>query len=452
MDAAEVCRLADEADVRLVRFLYCDNGGIVRGKSTHRHALAERLRGGIGLTVAMQAMNALDQLQPVEGLGPVGEIRLVPDPDSFTILPYAPRQALMCVDMQALDGQPWGACPRGFLRRAIAAAADQGFSIQAAFEPEWSLAERAADGSYTPVDDSLCFSTIGMLTTQMVIGDIVDALTAQGLEVEQYYPELGHGQQELSVRHTDALRAADNQLRYRETVRAVAWQHGLYASLAPKPWRDQAGNGAHIHWSVWDRTGERNLLYAPGEQYGLSAVGRQWVAGVLTHLPALVALTCPSVNSYHRLRPQSWSSAYTCWGLDNREAAVRVVSTLRGEEAASSNLELKPSDNSCNPYLALGGLILAGLDGVRRGLTLDDAQRADVDPATIPDAEREARGIHRLPDSLEAALDALAADAVLMDGLGELEGRAYLAVRRSEATAYAAQDAAFEQRHHFYKY
>jgi glutamine synthetase len=451
VDEEYVLRAADTADVRLVRFLYCDNGGIIRGKSTARTALGDRLRGGIGLTVAMQAMNGLDQLQPVEGFGPVGEIRLVPDPDSWTVLPYASGEAVLFVDMRTLDGEPWGACPRSFLQRAIADARAAGFAVQAAFEPEWSLARRV-DDSYVPIDSSLCFSTIGMLTAGPIIAEIVEALTAQGLQVEQYYPELGHGQQELSIHHADALRAADNQLRYRETVRAVAWQHQLVASLAPKPWPDQAGNGAHIHWSVWDVDGHTNLLYDTSQPYGLSALGRQFVAGVLDHLPGLVALTCPSYQSYRRLRPQSWSSAFTCYGPDNREAAVRLVSTLRGAEMGTANLELKASDNSCNPYLALGGLIVAGLDGVRRGATLDEGRLALVDPATIGESEREARGIRRLPDSLDAALNALAADTVLMAALGDMLGRSYLAVRRSEFEAFAAQDDVFEQRHHFFKY
>jgi len=451
VDVDEVVRAAAAADVRLVRFLYCDNGGVIRGKTAYRDGLAERLRSGIGLTVAMQAMNALDQLQPVEGMGPVGEIRLVPDPDSFTPLPYAPGQALVFVDMRTLDGTPWGACPRSFLQRAMAEARAAGFTVQAAFEPEWSLARREGD-EYRPYDQSLCFSTIGMLTAAPVIADVVKALAAQGLVVEQYYPELGHGQQELSIRHADALRAADNQLRYRETVRAVAWEHGLIASLAPKPWPDQAGNGAHIHWSLWDLDGARNLLYDPARPYGLSALGRQFVAGVLDHLPALVALTCPSFNSYHRLQPRSWSSAYTCYGPDNREAAVRICSTFQGEEMASTNLELKASDNSSNPYLALGGLITAGLDGVRRKLDLDEGRLALVDPATLTDAERAERGIRRLPSSLGEALDALEADGVLLGALGDLLARSYLAVRRSEWQAFSSHDALYEQAHHFFKY
>jgi glutamine synthetase len=451
VDVGAVVRAAEAAGVSLVRFLYCDNGGIIRGKSVHRASLRERLVGGVGLTVAMQAMNGLDQLQTVEGLGPVGEVRLLPDLDSFTVLPYAARQASLFANLCTLDGEPWGACPRSFLRRAIAEARADGLVVMAAFEPEWSLATRTADG-YLPYDETLYASSIGMLTAGPVIGDVVEALLAQGLRVEQYHPELGHGQQELSVHHTDALRAADNQLRYRETVRAVAWQHGLVASLAPKPWPDQAGNGAHLHWSLWDTAGERNLLYDPEQPGELSSTGRRFVAGVLAHLPALVALTCPSFNSYRRLRPQSWSSAYTCYGPDNREAAVRVVSQLRGAEMATTNLEFKACDNSCNPYLALGGLIFAGLDGIRRKLVLAAGQEATVDPATLSGAERDARGIRRLPDSLGAALDALEADAVLLGTMGDLLARSYLAVRRSEWEAFSVHDAAFEQRHHFFKY
>ena len=139
------------------------------------------------------------------------------------------------------------------------------------------------------------------------------------------------------------LEAADRQVFYRETVRAVAHRHGLRASLAPKPFIDQAGNGAHVHFSLWDEAGRRSRMYDPRGRYGVSALGYQFIAGVLEHLPALLALTCPSVNSYRRLQPHFWSSAYTAWGPDNREAAVRVPSTFPSDRAGSTNAELKAS-------------------------------------------------------------------------------------------------------------
>ncbi len=436
--------------VRFVRFLYCDTSGIIRGKSVHIDKLAERVRGGIGLTVAMPAMNMLDQLQSVEGLGPVGEIRLVPDIDSYVPLPYAPNSAAMMANMVTLDREPWGACARGFLARMIARARQAGVVIEAAFEPEWTLAQRREDGARVPADQSLCFSTVGWETSVGVIDDIVAALEAQEMPVEQFYPELGHGQQELSIRHTTALRAADNQIRYRDTVRAVARKHGFIASLAPKPFADQAGNGCHIHLSAWDPTGARNLMAVDGKPNVLSEFGRCWIAGVLSHLPGLVALTAASYNSYRRLQPHCWSSAFTCWGPDNREAAVRIASGLWDEAKPSLNMELKPSDNSNNPYLALGGLIAAGLDGVEKGL--DPGEPVTVDPGAMSESDRERSGIRRLPETLAGAVDALERDEVLMGALGEILGRTFLTVKRSEAAAFDAEDEAFELAHHFYKF
>jgi glutamine synthetase len=445
-EIVETCRTRG---VRLVRFLYCDNGGVVRGKATHVGRLGDRLRTGIGLTVAMQAMNSLDQLQPVEGMGPVGEVRLVPDPETFTLLPYAPHSAAMLVDHVRLDGQPYEAGPRNFLRRMSDRLAERGMVLWCAVENEWSLATER-DGRHVPLDGSLCFSTVGMAASAEVVDVVVEALEEQGIQPEQYYAELGHGQQELSVAPLPAVRAADTQVLVRETLRAVAGRFGLVASLAPKPWPDQAGNGAHVHFSLWDGDGRRNLFHDPAGRFGLSRTAEQFVAGVLAHLPGLLALTAPSVNSYQRLLPQYWSSAFVCWGPDNREATVRVPSTFWGMEQASTNLEFKPTDASCNPYLAFGGLIAAGLDGIER--ELEAPRPLSVDPGPLGDAEREAAGARRYPTTLEEAAKSLEGDEVLTSALGDLLARSYLAVRRSEWEAYAAMPEEERFRAHFLKY
>ena len=448
--ADRVIETARKAGVRLVRFLYTDNGGVTRGKATYIQGLHNRIDDGIGLTVAMQAMNMLDQLAPVEGMGPVGEIRLVPDPETFRILPYAPHSAAMTVDMCNNDGSPWEACPRSFLKRQIAACAAAGFTVRAAFECEFTLATRNADGTYAPLDESLCFSSVGMTTAASVMDAIVAALEAQDIEVDQYYPELGHGQQELPIRHAPALAAADRQVFFRDTVRNVSYLHNLYASLAPKPFPDQAGNGAHIHFSLWDKAGRRNLMYDPKDQYGMSQLGYHFIAGVLEHLPALLALTCPSYNSYRRLQPHFWSSAYTAWGPDNREGAIRVPSQFRSDRAGSTNAELKASDSSSNPYLALGGLLAAGLDGVER--QLPPGEPILIDPGNYSDEERLSRGIRRYPTSLKEALDNLEKDTVLIESLGPLLSRSYLAVKRLEWESFSKEDVTFEMKHHFWKF
>jgi glutamine synthetase len=449
MTPEEIVQEAEERGLQLVRFLYCDNGGVIRGKSSHVGALRRRMASGIGLVKGMQSFTSLDFLAPDGTYGPVGEIRLIPDPDTFVVLPYAPRSGQMIANMIELDHQPWALDPRHFLQRMVDAAAAQDLAFDAAFENEFFLAYRRDDG-FVPVDRSLCFSAIGMESTEPVIQDIIAALTEQGITVELSHPELGAGQQELSIRHSDAVRAADNQITYRQTVRAVAAQHGMVATLAPKPWADQAGSGAHLHWSIWDANHTVNRLADASGLAGLSTLARQAIAGVLAHLPGLLAMTTPSVNSFRRLQPHFWSSAYTAWGLENREAAVRVPTRYWDDEAGSTNLELKASDASANPYISLGGVMAAALDGIARGLEPGDP--VNEDPGNLTDAERERRGIRRFPTTAQEALDELERDEVLMTALGDGLGIEYLKVRRAEAAAYAEKDEAFELDQHFFKY
>jgi glutamine synthetase len=440
----DVQQRAMQERISLTRFLYADHGGIIRGKAAATARLAERTESGIGHTRAMMAMSMMDELAPVEGMGPVGEVRIKPDPDTFVPLPYAPGAAAMLADQVNPDGSPWDGCARTFLRQAVAELSRMGYELQASFEPEFSLGHYEG-ASFRPIDESLCYSATGFHLAHDYTIDLVDALIKQGLEVEHYYPELGHGQQEVPIRHATALRAADNHVLLRETVRAVAIRHGLWASFAPKPLPAQAGNGAHLHASLW---ADGANAFADGENRPLSDVGFWFLAGVLAHLPGLVALTCGTVNSYRRLAPQMWSGAFACYGPDNREAAVRICSPIGA--AGSVNLELKPVDSTGNPYLALGAFIYAGIDGIRR--SLDAGEPLLVDPATLPPAERERLSVFRLPSSLGAALDALEADSYLMSALGPLRSTAYLAVKRSEVKHFAERDIEYECRQHWLKF
>lgn len=452
MNHMDIVRQAEENGVKLVTFYYCDNGGIIRGKTTHVSKLGSRLSSGMGLTVAMQAMSDMDDLLLVDGMGPVGEVRLIPDADTFTVLPYAPGRAFMLSDLVETSGRAWDACPRSFLKGVLDKAASMGLSIQASFEPEWYLMSRGDDGRFVPCDESLDNASIGEMFARVVVDDVVSALELQGLEIEQYYPELGHGQQELSISHADALGAADNHIIYRETVRNVAFNHGMYASFAPKPFPDQAGSGCHMHLSAWDRSGESNLLYDAGDDHGLSVLAYHFIAGIMDHLSGLLALTCPSMNSYRRLSPGSWSTAYACYGPDNREAALRIPSRFWGSEMASTNLEFRPADSSCNPYIALGGLIAAGLDGVERELMPNEGQWLDVDPSRLSADELDKRGIYRYPESLDDAVRALESDTVLMDVMGSKLSESYLAIRRADWELFSEHDVDYEVKHHIYKY
>ena len=311
MTPDEVAARAAADGVRLIRFLYCDPAGVIRGKNVHVDRLAGKLREGVGLTRAQNAVNMLEQLIDIEGMAPVGEVRVVPDPDTYTLLPWVPRTASLLCDQLDHDGRDWGCCPRSFLKRVLERAAEHGIRVMAAFENEFYVAEETADGRVVPWGNGPVYSSAGMDRAASVMYDIVSALERQGIEVEQAINEYGPGQLEIAVRYGDALHAADTQLKFRDTVRGVVEVgHGLIASFAPKPFADGIGSGAHIHLSLWSPDGRTNLLFdAEAGDRLLSETGRRFVAGVLDHLPALVALTCPSFNSYQRLAPDAWAGS-----------------------------------------------------------------------------------------------------------------------------------------------
>ncbi|GAC1580579.1 MAG: glutamine synthetase family protein [Ktedonobacteraceae bacterium] len=449
MDTVALINRAQLANIQLVRFVYCDYSGVTRAKVIHVSHLANKLREGIGLTRAQMAINLLEQLIEIDGMEPVGEVRLVPSLDTFSVLSWTPSSASLICDQLDHNHLNWGACPRLFLKDVAARAESMGIKIEATFENEFYLA-REQNGTYIPFDQAPVYSSIGLDLSAQVMHDIVQALIKQDIVVEQAINEYGPGQQEISIRHAPAVRAADNQIKLRDTVRGVALRHNLLASFAPKPFPEEIGSGCHVHFSLWDKEGHHNLLYDPNDPRGLSEMGRQFIAGILDHLPALIALTCPSYNSYRRLQPHTWSSAYTAWGFDNREAAVRVASPFWGREEQTYNVELKSVDGSANPYIALGGLIAAGLDGINRQLQPGDP--CEYDPAKLSEAERAAKHIRRLPVSMHEALDTLAQDTLLIDAMGDLMSRSYLAVRRSEESCFAEQNLDFEIRNHFYKF
>jgi len=413
----------ETAAVRFVRVLWCDNANVIRAKAFHVDRLAEHQQHGVSISLAQQAIPVMyDAVAPNSGLGPVGEAWLVPDWSTLMPLPYAPGHARVMADMHHA-GQLWQLCPRGFLKRMIARAAALDLQIMAAFENEFYLLRPTAQG-IEPADHTVFAATLSMDLNQSVINAIAEALQQQNIPVERYYPESGPGQHELSVRYSEALQAADRQIAFRETVRGVALQHQLRASFLPKILANQAGSGCHLHLSLW-QGGENRTSAGNGD---LSPVARSFVAGILDHLPALMALTTPSVNSYRRLQPHYWSGAFRCWGWDNREAAIRIPTNP--VLPSPTHIELKTVDASANPYLALGAVIAAGLDGIERQLELSEP--VAVDPGYLTAEEQRQRGIDRLPADLGTAIAQFAANSLLTSVLGAELTQALLAVRRAE--------------------
>jgi glutamine synthetase len=420
-------RLKD-ANTKFLRILWCDNANVIRAKAEHIDYLDDCIKNGVGITMAQQALPVMsDSVVAETGLGPVGEVCLMPDWSTMTLLPYANGHAQVLSDMVVCEtGKMWEHCPRDFLRKQVRKLKDQDLMVQSVFENEFFLLRKTIDGAIEPVDDTVFSATGSMNRNIAFINELADSLITQGVKVEGYYPESGPGQQELNIRFVEALRSADQQIIYRETARGVANQHGLVASFLPKIFEDKAGSGCHLNFSLW-REG-KNISGDPRQVNGMSFEVGAFIAGILDHLPALCAATISSKNSYRRIRPHFWAGAFRVWGTQNREAAVRVCKNREGNWV--NRIEYKISDASANPYIALGCLIAAGLDGLERRLKLPE--EVTIDPGLIPESDRNAKGIDMLPQNLGESIDALRKDKILLEALGAPLATSFVAVRQNE--------------------
>jgi glutamine synthetase len=410
-------------DTLWVRFVFVDHAGIPKCKAVHRDGFGRRAQAGVGLAKGVLALDPSGALHPESGLSPVGECRLVPDLSTLTPLPFAPYQAMVTCDMTEPDAAtPWAGCPRSALKRVLGRLAERGYRTVASYEAEFYVW-----GAEGPLDRTPYAGSFALTTAADFVAELARTLEEMGLKPEQCHAEVGHGNLELSVAEDEALAAADGRVMVLEAIRGVAHRMGLQTTMAPKPYLDAAGNGHHLHVSLYED--EDPVLF--DSSGALSGPGRGFVGGLLEHLPAVMAFTAPSPNSYQRLAPGMWSSAFAAYGLDNREAAVRLASPVAGRESATANVEIKPVDVTSNPYLALAAVLAAGMDGMNRDL--DPGEPTMVDPATLGEDERAARGIRPLPASPDEALDALERDAVLVDAVGEPLVRTHVAVARAQA-------------------
>ena len=412
---------------------WADNNGIPRSRTVPVAALPQVASTGVGVTTLFAVFDTNDAITfAAPGLQtPSGDLRLVPQLDRITRLAGQPAFAWAPGVQLTAEGGPWPFDQRSVLERTVARLDDAGYSALAGYEMEFAVYEQpqdAEDDALVPAHPGPAYSPHALLPIDDFVASVMRDAEANGLRLGQVHAEYGPAQVELSLAATDPLTAADQQLLARQTVLAAAEAHGLRVSFAPLPTLAGAGNGWHVHTSLW-RGGE-NLL-AGGPEGPRGTAGGAYIAGLLRDLPALAAVTAPSVGSLARLRPGFFAGAYAFWGVENREAPLRYVpgSTLLGEDHA--NLELKVSDASANPYLALAAVLTAGVSGVEENL----APPAPVgeDPGTWKKKERAAAGIAKLPSSQAEQEEALSGNPRIAGVLGEELLGAFLAVRRADA-------------------
>lgn len=427
-----LARLVAEG-VRGLQVGWVDNNGIVRSRVVPVGDLEAALRRGVGVTAVFAVFDSHDGITFAHpGLStPSGDVRLVPavaQASDVVVLAGQPGLAWVPGRQVTADGDPWPYCQRTVLERQVARLAEAGFEGRAGFEVEIYLSHDDGTGALVPAHRGPAYSANAVREAGDFIVTLLADLEAHGVRTGQVHAEYGGAQVELAIAPLDPLAAADAQVLVRQTVHAAADLHGLRASLAPLPGPEAAGNGWHLHTSLV-REG-RNALTGDGE-HGLSDVGRGYVAGLLRELPGITAVTAPSTGSLLRRRPHYWAGAFGIWGVENREAALRLVppSRLLGEEV--TNVELKACDASANPYLALAVVLAAGLDGVQEGLL--PPPPVQVDPGTVPEDEREAAGVRPLATTHEQARRDLLDSAVVRRVLGEDLLGAFVACRDADA-------------------
>ena len=262
-----------------------------------------------------------------------------------------------------------------------------------------------------------------------LIQQIVERCEMMGVPITQIGKEYGAGQYEGGVLHGAPITAIDRYIIYKDVVRATAREHGLVATFMPKPFAHLAGNGLHIHLSLWDTAGEKDLTKGVRDDEPLSATGLNFVGGLLQHAGALAGAGSPTVNSYKRLQPGSWSPAHACWGVGNRAALVRIPGMGRRR-----HIEFRSGDNDCNPYIFLISLLAAGLDGVLNKTTAPEPVNEDV--GYISEAEVQALGLTYIPRTVDEALNKLDQNQVIADALGSIIHQEFIKVKRTELAAY----------------
>jgi len=426
------------SEQRLVALVCCDLGGIVRGRSLPAATFEQVAHDGVGWVPANHALTPIGTLAEPNPFGSVGDLRLLPDTTAqVRVEGERDGDALEFVlcDIAEIDGRPWQCCPRAFLREALAELErEQGLRVLASFEHEFQLL------SDEPA--ALPFSLEAQRRAGRFPGRAMHALAQAGTTPERFMPEYASHQFEIPVKPAEGLAAADRAVALREVVREVARREGRRASFSPLLDPAEAGNGVHIHLSLLDRDGGP-ALYEAARPGSLSELGGSFAAGVLRHAGALSALTAPSPVSAARLAPHHWGAGAVSLGVQNRETLLRIpplVASAQEQPARQLRLEYRAADGAANPYLALGALVRAGLEGLRAGL--EPPPLLERDPTTLDGPEARRHGVGELPATLEGALAALAADELARSWMAPLMYEAYLAVKRSEVQAATGADPA----------
>ncbi len=437
MDAKDLLKRVKEDNVKFVALQFTDVTGTVKSVDMPVSGLEGALEDGVWFDGSS-----------VEGFARIQEsdMRLLLDPDTYAVLPWSlpeRRRARIFCDIQTPDGKPFEGDPRGVLKRMTAKIAERGWTYNIGPEPEFFLFKGTNGHGVHPVPHDVggYFDFSAADEAVRVRTELMDALRTMGLEVEVGHHEVALGQHEIDFRFADAVRAADNVLTLKYTVKAIAALHGLTASFMPKPVYGINGSGMHCHQSLFDDKGN-NLFFDKENEYHLSPIAYSFIAGQLKHARGLAALVAPTVNSYKRLVPGYEAPVYIGWAQINRSALIRIPRYTKGRDK-SMRAELRFPDPSSNPYLAFAGMLAAALDGIDNKLTPPKPLN-NVNLYHLDAKERKKLGVGELPGSLGEALAELSKDKVLVEALGDSAYEAFVRAKTEEWDEYRTRVTDYE--------
>jgi glutamine synthetase len=407
----DMLQKAEAAGIRFVNLQFTDVLGLVKTVTIPLHKFGDAIESGLWFDGSS-----------VEGFARIHEsdMYLKPDLSTFSAIPWdtgANATAKVFCDVFTPDGEPFDGDPRAVLKRQLAEAESLGYSMQTGPELEFFLLKTGGPERIEtlPHDKAGYFDVTTDLASD-VRKEMVNALEEQGIVVEASHHEVAIGQHEIDFKYGPALHTADNAVTFRVTLKAIAQRHGLYATFMPKPFFGINGSGMHCHLSLADAGTGENLFYDADDEYGLSDIAKQFIAGLLEHARGMSAVLAPLVNSYKRLVPGYEAPVYVSWARINRSALIRVPQASRGKKEAT-RIELRCPDPSCNPYLAFAVMLACGLDGIRRGLT--PPRPVEENLYHFDDQMMSKYAVATLPGTLKEALDEMAKDEVVRQALGE---------------------------------
>ncbi len=422
---AELLARVKQSQIKFIDLQFTDIVGVVKNVTIPVHQLTEALENGIWFDGSS-----------IEGFARVAEsdMHLRPDTSTFAVIPWLTGEestARLICDVYTPDAQPFPGDPRSILRRVIQQATDMGFRYHTGPEFEFFLLKPNADGSLIPpvLHDRASYFDAPSDMAAGLRRQMANTLELLGLQVEAMHHEGAHGQHEIDFRYSDALSTADSAVTLRVALKVIAHQNGLYCTFLPKPIRGINGSGMHVHQSLTYTANGINAFSDPGDQHGLSKIAKHFIAGQLAHARGMCAILAPLVNSYKRLVAGYEAPVHISWARINRSALIRVP---RASSSESTRLELRCPDPSCNPYLAFTVMLAAGLDGIRRELSVSEATEENI----YFSDRRNKTSQELLPSSLNQALKALEEDEVIRDALGAHTHEVFINAKRVEWEDY----------------